>query len=57
MPPEFLAGDKIILEYEAGISENEHPRIAIDAVGYGYNHLHVHVRWPIPGLALLDLVW
>lgn len=38
---EFLAGDKIILEYEAGISENEHPRIAIDAVGYGYNHLHV----------------
>ena len=31
---EFLAGDKIILEYEAGISENEHPRIAIDAVGY-----------------------
>lgn len=34
---EFLAGDKIILEYEAGISENEHPRIAIDAVGYGYN--------------------
>lgn len=33
---EFLAGDKIILEYEAGISENEHPRIAIDAVGYGY---------------------
>ena len=38
---EFLAGDKIILEYEAGIAENEHPRIAIDAVGYGYNHLHV----------------
>ena len=38
---EFLAGDKIILEYETDISDNERPRIAIDAVGYGYNHLHV----------------
>lgn len=38
---EFLAGDRIILEYEAGSPENGCPRIAIDAVGYGYNHLHV----------------
>ena len=39
---EFLAGDQIILEYEAGTtSENDRPRIAIDAVGYGYNHLHI----------------
>ena len=44
---EFLAGDKIILEYEAGISENEHPRIAIDAVGYGYNHLLYFPSFPI----------
>ena len=57
MPPNFLAGDKIILEYEAGISENEHPRIAIDAVGYGYNHLHVSRTMADTGLALLDLVW
>ena len=54
---EFLAGDKIILEYEAGISENEHPRIAIDAVGYGYNHLHVSRTMADTGPGTPDLVW
>ena len=38
---EFLAGDEIILEYEAGNQANEQPRISIDAIGYGYNHLYI----------------
>lgn len=38
---EFIAGDEIILEYEAGSQTNEQPRISIDAIGYGYNHLYI----------------
>lgn len=38
---EFLAGDDIILEYEAGNDTGEQPRISIDAIGYGYNHLYI----------------
>lgn len=38
---EFLAGDEIILEYEAGDGTDGQPRLSIDAIGYGYNHLHV----------------
>lgn len=37
---EFVAGDDIILEYEAA-ANGEKPRIHIDEVGYGYNHLSV----------------
>lgn len=40
---EFVAGDDIILEYEAAAS-GEKPRIRINEVGYGYNHLHVSNR-------------
>lgn len=37
---EFVAGDDIILEYEAAAND-EKPRIHIEEVGYGYNHLFV----------------
>lgn len=37
---EFLAGDELVLEYEAN-GANELPRLSIDAIGYGYNHLHI----------------
>lgn len=37
---EFIAGDDIILEYEAA-SSGEKPRIHIDKIGYGYNHLSI----------------
>lgn len=41
---EFVAGDDIILEYEAA-TNGEKPRIYIDEVGYGYNHLFVSNRF------------
>ncbi|WP_279135817.1 T9SS type A sorting domain-containing protein [Parabacteroides johnsonii] len=37
---EFVAGDDIILEYEA-TANGEKPRIRIENVGYGYNHLSI----------------
>lgn len=35
---EFIAGDDIVLEYEAA-SEGDNPLIEIEKVGYGYNYL------------------
>lgn len=40
---EFIAGDKITLEYLAAES-GEKPRIEIEEVGYGYNHLYISTK-------------
>lgn len=40
---EFIAGDDLILEYEAAES-GEAPRIRINEIGYGYNHLSVSTK-------------
>lgn len=44
---EFIAGDDVLLEYEAPLS-GERPRLQIDRIGYGYNHLSVS-RVPLTG--------
>lgn len=40
---EFIAGDDLILEYEAA-ENGEMPRIRINEIGYGYNHLSVSTK-------------
>lgn len=40
---EFIAGDDLVLEYEAAAS-GENPRIHINEIGYGYNHLSVSTK-------------
>ena len=40
---EFIAGDDLVLEYEAAAS-GKNPRIHINEIGYGYNHLSVSTK-------------